>query len=140
LTDTKKIKGRKRHIVTDSNGYILEVAISSANMHDSKASLDLLIAAKKKNPYLQRFLADSAYGGNLQRSCFLKTGSLLSIVKRTDKAFSVIPKRWVVERSFAWLNGFRRLSKDYEHSSLSSRTNIFISSAMLLGNFLLNSS
>jgi IS5 family transposase len=61
LTDTKKIKGRKRHIVTDSNGYILEVAISSANMHDSKASLDLLIAAKKKNPYLQRFLADSAY-------------------------------------------------------------------------------
>ena len=83
--------------------------------------------AKAKYSTIQRFFADQAYGGALQNKCFLKTGALLSIAKRiVDKGFKVILKRWIVERTFAWLAHFRRMSKDYEHSPQTSRHTILI--------------
>lgn len=89
--------------------------------------MNLFVQAKKKAPTLQRFFADQGYTGDLQNQCLLSTGCLLTIAKKSPDAegFQVIRKRWIVERTFAWLSNFRRMSKDYEHSPLTSRNNIF---------------
>lgn len=101
--------------------------VHSASIQDRDGALDLFVQAKKKTPTLQKFFADQGYTGTLQNRCFLKTGCLLTIAKKASDAvgFHVIPKRWIVERTFAWLSNFRRMSKDYEHSPQTSETNIF---------------
>ncbi|VVC35013.1 Transposase, IS4-like,Putative transposase IS4/IS5 family [Cinara cedri] len=123
----KKIKGRKRHIIVDTLGLVVTADVHSAGVQDRDGALALLIKAKRKTLTLQRFFADQGYTGELQKRCFLKTGCLLTIAKKDPEAegFQVIPKRWIVERTFAWLSNFRRMSKDYEHSPLTSKTNIF---------------
>nr|WP_218937022.1 IS5 family transposase [Wolbachia endosymbiont of Carposina sasakii] len=122
----KKIKGRKRHIIVDTIGLIITADVHSAGIQDRDGALNLFTQAKRKAPTLQRFLADQGYIGKLQNYCLLKTGCLLTITKKAADAvgFQVIPKRWIVERTFAWLSNFRRMSKDYEHSPLTSKTNI----------------
>ncbi len=110
----KKVKGRKRHIVVDTMGLLLAVIVHAANEHESKTALKLLEKLYKRFPRLKRIFADQAYQGDLieaVRRCF---GWLLDVVKRVGKGFQVLPKRWVVERTFGWFEGYRRLSKDYE--------------------------
>lgn len=99
----------------------------SASIQDRDGALNLFTQAKCKAPTLCKFFADQGYTGELQNRCFLKTGCLLTIAKKASDSvgFQVIPKRWIVERTFAWLSNFRRMSKDYEHSPLTSKTNIF---------------
>ncbi|WP_375316081.1 transposase [Wolbachia endosymbiont (group A) of Colletes cunicularius] len=88
--------------------------------------IELFVQAKCKAPTLHKFFADQGYTGKLQNLCLLETGCLLTITKKiVDTGFQVIPKRWIVERAFAWLSNFRRMSKDYEHSPLTSKNNIF---------------
>jgi putative transposase len=84
---------------------------------------------------LATVLADGAYGGELQTWFHRACGGQkrLEIVKRSDKpGFHVLPKRWIVERFFGWINWLRRLSKDYEHTVLSSRCRLFIADVFLL--------
>ena len=120
----KKISGRKRHIVVDTLGYPMSVDVHSARPHDSNCARGVLFGLKAKFIRLNKILADQAYQGDLQQWFYLHTrGCLLSIVKpkKGDKGFKVQQWRWVVERSFAWLGNFRRLSKDYEISTSSAK-------------------
>jgi putative transposase len=118
----KKIKGRKRHIVVDTLGHILSVSIHSATIHDSKGAEDVL--EELKNKYLSgiiKIFADGGYRGELIERVRLRFGWVLEIVKRNEVGqFQVLPKRWIVERTFAWISFQRRTSKDYERQTESS--------------------
>jgi putative transposase len=118
----KKIKGRKRHIVVDTLGLILTVVIHAANIHDSVGAKNVLKTLKEKHlSAIQKIFADSGYIGDLIDWVKIKLGFELLIVKRTDGTkFKILPMRWIVERTFAWLSFHRRMSKDYERLSESS--------------------
>ena len=123
----KKIKGRKRHIIVDSDGLILSSDITGADVQDRDVALNLFKKAREKYNSLKRFFGDGAYAGELQSKCLLKTECLLTIARKIiDKGFSVITKRWIVERTFSWFNNFRRMSKDYEYNIETSKANIHI--------------
>jgi putative transposase len=127
----KKIKGRKRHIVVDTLGLILTVVIHSATVHDSKSAEEVL--QELKNKYLNgivKIFADGGYRGELIEKVKFKFGWILEIVKRNEVGrFEILPKRWIVERTFAWISFQRRTSKDYERQSESSVA--FIQLAMI---------
>jgi putative transposase len=118
----KKIKGRKRHIVVDTLGHILSVVIHSATVHDSKGAEGVL--EELKNKYLSgltKIFADGGYRGELIELVRMRFGWVLEIVKRHEVGqFQVLPKRWIVERTFAWISFQRRTSKDYERQTESS--------------------
>ena len=114
-TEGKKIKGRKRHIVTDTQGNLLHVKVHAANIHDSIAGVPVLQAAFDKYPSIQGASADAGYRGTTQAHV-LALGKLFELSKKIVSGWAVLAKRWVVERTFAWLNGSRRLAKDYEIS------------------------
>jgi putative transposase len=119
----KKIAGRKRHIVVDTLGYPMNIDVHSATPHDSNCAKKVLCGLKEKFPRLVKILGDRGYQGDLQRWFHVQNGGcLLSIVKPDEgtKGFQIQQWRWVVERSFAWLGNFRRLSKDYEITTSSS--------------------
>jgi putative transposase len=112
----KKIKGRKRHIVVDTHGLPLKIKVHTADVQDRDGAKLVLNKLKTSFPWLERIYADGGYAGDLERWAFEKLNCVLEIVRRSDKVkgFYVLPKRWIVERTFAWLEGFRRLSKDFE--------------------------
>src|SRR5579859_3915800 len=123
----KKIKGRKRHLLVDTMGLVLLVVVHTANIQDRDGARLLLAKAKALFPRLQRIWADGGYAGKLigwlQETC----GWVLEIIKRTDavKGFKLLPRRWVVERTFGWLGRYRRLSKDYERLPGSSEAMVY---------------
>lgn len=123
----KKIKGRKRHILVDTMGLVLMVVVHVANIQDRDGARLLLAKAKGLFPRLQRIWADGGYAGKLigwvQETC----GWVLEIIKRNDvvKGFKLLPRRWVVERTFGWLGRYRRLSKDYERLPESSEAMVY---------------
>jgi len=128
----KKIKGRKQHIIVDTLGLLLAVVVHSATPHDSQAAFSVVERLKNRFPRLQKIVADGGYRGEeLAEKIKNSFGWILQIVLRTDanKGFQVLPKRWIVERTFAWFEGSRRLSKDYE--VLPETTEIFIRLAMI---------
>lgn len=129
----KLVKGRKRHVLVDTLGLILLVLVTAANISDGAGARSLLAPSRGRFPRLTRVWADSAYQGVIK---WLKTqlGWLLDIVKRdADQiGFQVQPKRWIVERTFGWLNYYRRLSKDYEQDPRSSESMIYIASIRLM--------
>jgi len=134
----KKVKGIKRHIVTDMHGLILSINIRSAGVQDREGAKETLLRAKDKYPTLERFFADGGYSGDLQNWCLLKTGALLSIVRRRTEKFEILPIRWIVERTFAWMNNFRRLSKHYEHTCKSAKAQIEVAMIRLMIKKLVN--
>jgi putative transposase len=124
----KNIKGRKRHILVDTLGLLLLVWVTGATLQDRDGGVELCDEAHEKFPRLQKIWADSAYSGELVEYVAQWCHFLLEIVKRSpqQRGFQVQPKRWIVERSLAWLNPFRRLSKDYENTTQSSEAMIKI--------------
>lgn len=134
----KKIKGRKRHIIVDTMGLIIAIVVHAGNIQDRDGAR-LVFQKMFKNRSLfvrmQTILADGGYRGPKLNNWFSETFKavkwVLQIVLRNPEAkgFEVIPKRWVVERTFAWLNNFRRLSKDYERQTSTSEA--FIQLAMI---------
>ncbi len=130
----KKIKGRKRHIIVDTMGLLLVVLVHAANRHESKTALKLLETLHGQGPRLKRIFADQAYQGTLAQTVTDRFGWILEIVRRLGKGFQVLPKRWVVERSFAWLEGYRRLSKDYERLVENSQTMVQLAMIRLMLN------
>jgi putative transposase len=130
----KKVKGRKRHIVTDVLGLILVSFVTGADVQDRDSVPRALRDAKAAAPLLTRVLADGAYTGSVVDQAKKDTGVDLQVVKRSDhaKAFVPLPKRWVVERTFGWLGRDRRLAKDYETSIASSETWIRVSSMRIM--------
>lgn len=132
----KKVKGRKRHIVTDTQGHMLSVVVHKADIQDRDGAVHTIVAAMETFATLILLFADGGYAGNklktrLEQCCY---GPKLEIVKRSDKAegFVVIPRRWVVERTFAWLGRCRRLAKDWETSIKSSENWTLIASIRTL--------
>lgn len=113
----KKVKGRKRHILTDTLGLILAVVVHSARLADSQQAPWVFKRLVGKVPRLKRVYADQGYQGTpagLVWRCF---GWLWHLMQREEgqRGFVVLKKRWIVERTFAWFGGYRRLSKDYEY-------------------------
>lgn len=125
----KKIKGRKRHIVVDILGLLLGVSVTSADVQDREASKSLIKATKTRFPTLEIIFADGGYTGEKLSSWFKITVNLiLKIIKRPRKKFQVVKFRWIVERTFGWINHHRRLSKDYEYLPASSEAWVKIAS------------
>ena len=113
----KKVSGRKRHIAVDTQGLLLGVFVHVASVQDGDGAGDLLQRIKPLYCWLRTVFADSIYNRVVALlACFL-LGITLIIVGRISgtKGFVVLPRRWVVERTFGWLGRWRRLSKDYEH-------------------------
>ena len=118
LDGNKKIKGRKQHIIVDTQGNLMAIAVHEANVHNCKGALKVIKNLSFKFPRLAQILADGGYRGNLADWLLDKYGWELEVVLRPDECpskFKVLPKRWIVERSFAWLENFRRLTIDYEY-------------------------
>ena len=131
----KKVKGRKRHLAVDTLGLLLAVVVHSAALQD-RAGAKLLLAALAAGgfPRLRLLWADGGYRGKLVAWVQEHCGWLLQIVRRSDdvKGFQVLPRRWVVERTFAWLSRYRRLSKDYEYLTASSEAMIYVAMIHLM--------
>ncbi len=126
----KKVKGRKRHIVVDTLGLLLAVAVHPANIQDRDGAKLVLERLLGQYPRLKVIWADGAYGGKLVQWAKEVGGWNLELVRRPRQqhTFQVLPRRWVVERTFGWLNLQRRLSKDYE--GLPETTEAWIYAAM----------
>ena len=113
----KKIKGRKRHIVVDTEGFLLQAVVHEASTQDRDGAVIVLKQVRKLFPLLEIIWADGCYRGPKLAKEFQKIASWkLEIVKRNEDAsgFEVLPRRWVVERTFAWMGRNRRLAKDFE--------------------------
>lgn len=113
----KQVKGRKRQLVVDTLGLLLGVFVHSAKRSDSAGFKLMLQWFANFWPRLQLLWVDSSYqGADFIKSVQQTTGLTLQSVKRSpgQKGFEIIPRRWVVERTFSWFNHYRRLSKDYE--------------------------
>jgi putative transposase len=110
------VKGRKRHIVVDTQGLLLAVVVHAANVQDRVGAKLVLQRLLGRFPRLELIWADGAYTGKLIRWARRIGGWRLQVVPRPTQrhTFQVLPRRWVVERTFAWLGRQRRLSKDYE--------------------------
>ena len=132
----KKIKGRKRHVITDTNGLLLSVKIHAANEHDSKAGFNVINSLKYRFDRMERIYADGGYRGELVDNVKVDFGWDMEISLRNDKAtpFIPLPKRWVVERTFSWFENFRRLAKDYEYSVKSSEAMVYLAFIALMIN------
>src|SRR5271168_5361431 len=121
----KKIKGRKRHIVTDTCGLLVGAEVHPADVHpadvqDRDGARLVIKAIHQLFPWLRHLFADSVYNGPNLRDALAKFGEwTIEMVKRAADAagFQLLPRRWVVERTFAWLNRNRRLAKDFEASA-----------------------
>jgi putative transposase len=112
----KKINGRKRHLVTDTLGLPLNLAVHAANIQDRDGLILACRRIKQRFPWLTCLFADGGYQGPIAASNAISAGLRLEIVKRPPHAvgFEVIPSRWVIERTFGWLGRNRRLAKDFE--------------------------
>lgn len=131
----KLIKGRKRHIAVDTIGYLIIVLVHAANVHDSRASREVLAALFAVVDTIKKIWADSAYRGEeFVRWVKDRFDCIFEIVekKKTGKGFQVLPRRWVAERTFAWLGRSRRLSKDYERKTTSSEGHVYVASSRLM--------
>jgi transposase len=112
----KKIKGRKRHILVDTLGLLLSVVVHPADVQDRDGAFHLLRRTRRLFPFIKRIFADGGYAGRRMALVIWRTGAWkLEIVKRSDATgFEVLPKRWIVERTFAWISRNRRLARDFE--------------------------
>ena len=131
----KKITGRKRHIAVDTLGLILAVVVHSAGVQDYDGARGVLERLRSKFARLQVIWADSAYGRNALPDWVRTTfGWILQTILRPVHAvgFVLLPKRWIVERTFGWLGRYRRHSKDYERTIASSETMIHMSMIHLM--------
>ena len=130
----KKVKGRKRHILVDTLGLLLKAKVLTADIQDRDGAKILFSEIKEQMPRLQLIWADGGYRGKLILWVAVQCLWILEIVKRPDqfKGFVVLPKRWIVERTFSWLNRNRRLSKDYERKPTSAEAWIYLSMSILM--------
>ncbi len=108
--------GRKRHIIVDTDGLLLAVVVHPANIHDRDGAKRVIDKIVDRFPRLSLIWADGGYAGKLVEWVMSVSGWTLEIVRRPkgSSRFEVLPRRWVVERTIAWLGKCRRLSKDYE--------------------------
>jgi putative transposase len=131
--------GRKRHLLVDTQGFALKVVVSAADVQDRDGARLVAHALQAYGPSLPRLAkvwADAGYSGPLADELRARLGWDLEIVKRSDTqpkgTFAVQPRRWIVERTFAWWGGLRRLAKDYEYQVESSEALIYAGMSRLM--------
>jgi transposase len=131
----KKIKGRKRHILTDTLGLLVGAVVHTADIQDRDGAPSVLASIRAAFPWLRHVFADGGYGGEKLQTALIGQGEwTLEIIKRSDvaKGFEVLPRRWVVERTFAWFGRNRRLAKDFEETIESSTAWLLMASVQLM--------
>ncbi len=127
----RRVVGRKRHLITDTDGRVLLAAISPASLHDSHGGVALLRASRRPWPFLARCYADRAYTGERVGTA---TSVAVTIVGAgpDQKGFAVHPRRWVIERTFGWIGRCRRLVRDHEATPSSALAFLLLAAAMVL--------
>lgn len=130
----KKILGRKRHILVDTLGLMITVVVTTACVQDRDGLKKLLKTFGVHRKKLKKIWVDGGYRGEILEWVKSRFRYALEVVLRSDdmKGFVILPKRWIVERTFAWLNNHRRLSKDYERYRKTSETMIQIAMIRLM--------
>src|ERR1700751_4877141 len=131
----KKIKGGRLHIVTDTCGLLVGAEVHPADIQDRDGAVLVIEAVHQLFPWLRHLFADSVYNGPNLADALAKFGDwTIEIVKRAADAtgFQLLPRRWVVERTLAWLNRNRRLAKDFEATIASAKAWVYIASVQLL--------
>jgi putative transposase len=131
----KNVKGRKRHLVVDTLGLVLAVIVTAANVQDKRGLALLLDRVRERFDRLEILFVDGGYDSQpLSERVRRVIGCLLQVVPRpsTQKGFQVLPKRWIVERTFSWFNSYRRLSKDYEYRTDTSETMVYLAMIRLM--------
>jgi putative transposase len=146
----KRVNGRKRHLLVDSLGLVIKVHMTAADVGDRDGAVELLRRLDRRRfPRLRHGWADGGYRGPFLDWTRKHRGIAFEVVQRSDggrqrrwlppgvtppivSPFAVVPRRWVVERTFAWLGRFRRLSKDYEHLTTTSEAVIYLAMTRLL--------
>lgn len=128
------MKGRKRHIVVDTLGLLLRCVVHPADVQDRDGAKLVLKEVAERFPRLKKVWADGGYAGQLVEQVKEWGKWVLEIVKKSDglQGFQVLPHRWIVERTFAWLGRYRRLSKDYEATTETSETMIRLAMIRLM--------
>jgi transposase len=135
LDAAKRVKGRKRHIVTDQAGNLLAAQVHPANVQDCHGAVPLLAELRRRFPKLRHILADRVYRGEQLRRAAAEHGPWsIEIVQRPPgvKGFQLLPKRWVVERTFAWFGRSRRLARDFEATIASATAWLLLAHLKLL--------
>lgn len=129
----KKTKGRKRHLLVDTLGLVIEALVHSAGIQDRDGGKLLVSKAKMNGATFQKGYADGIYTGDFIPFTKEKFDVDFEIVKRNElHKFIVLPKRWIVERTLSWINRYRRLSKDFERFGRTVRNWIFLAMTRLM--------
>ena len=132
----KKVSGKKRHILVDTQGLMMHAVVHPADIQDRDGGVLVVATLFGLYPFLQTLFADGGHQGPKFRQEVARLLPRLSVetVRRSDTAegFEVLPRRWVVERTFAWLNRCRRLSKDFENRTRNARNFIRLASIRLM--------
>jgi putative transposase len=131
----KRVSGRKRHIVTDTHGLLLAVHVHPANVQDCHGAVALLEQLRRRFPKLRHVFADRIYRGKQLLTAISHCGPwTIEIVERPPgvKGFQLLPRRWVVERTFAWFGRCRRLAKDFEASAATEAAWLLVAHLRLL--------
>jgi putative transposase len=131
----KKVNGRKRHVLVDTLGLVLLVLVLPANFQDRDAARHLLekFFGQKSRRSLKHLWADGGYAGTLVVWAWKLWRCTVEIVRRTQAhTFRVLPRRWVVERTFGWLGRYRRLNRDYERQAQTGETMVYVAMIRLM--------
>lgn len=129
----KKVNGRKRHIVTDTMGLLLAVIVHEASRSDRESAYAVLAKVRMRFKRIAIIFADQGYTGALLALVKTRLHITLTIVKRIEvRAFHLLPRRWVVERTFGWFGFYRRLAKDYERYPAHSEAFVYIAMSNIM--------
>jgi len=136
IDGNKKVKGIKRHVVVDKNGFLIAVMVTVANMHDSKAAYLLMRVLKELCSSVKTIIADGGYRGELAEHIRNTFGYVLQVIISgySKQGFRPIKNRWVIERSFSWFDNDRRLCRNYETTFDSAEEMVKIAAIKLLLN------
>ena len=136
IDGNKKVKGIKRHVIVDKNGFLIAVMVTVANIHDSKAAMLLTSILKELCSSIKTIIADGGYRGQLAENIRNTFGYVLQIIISgyQKQGFRPIKNRWVIERTFAWLDNDRRLCRNYEINFDSAQDMVKIAAIKLLLN------
>ena len=136
IDGNKKVKGIKRHIVVDKNGFLIAVMVTIACVHDGKAAFLLARCLKELCCHIKVILADAGYRGEVAAKIKKAFGYALEVIVSGDKSngFKPIGKRWVVERTFSWFDNYRRLCRNYEFTFDSTEEMVKLAAIMMLLN------
>ena len=136
IDGNKKVKGIKRHIIVDKNGFLIAVLVTVANIHDSKAAMLLMKILKNLCSSVKTIIADGGYRGELAEKIKDTFGYVLQVIVSGYKqqGFRPIKKRWVIERTFSWFDNDRRLCRNYETTFDAAEQIVKISTIKLLIN------